>query len=115
MCSGTWSRPGIRSQRRQQLGSNDKSIERGGLAPSDRWPQAFLDWVVTVARDQTPDELVAMFQKESREFLDEPSLDEAIDCLANLVHWAHLSGVDSDVFSERAFERLAVWRNRTWE
>ncbi len=56
-----------------------------------------------------------MFQKESREFLDEPSLDEAVDCLANLVHWAHLSGIDSDGFSERAFERLAVWRNRTWE
>lgn len=57
---------------------------------------------------------VDKFREESREFLEDPSADEAVDCIATLICYAHRAGVSPSRLLGKALERLEVWEGRSY-
>lgn len=73
-------------------------------------------WVASnIIKMSTPEVMVRKFMEESQEFLEEPSLDEVIDCMVVLMFWAKQSGISADQVLTRMYERLEIWKQRTYE
>jgi hypothetical protein len=49
------------------------------------------------------------------EWLENPSVLEAVDVIACLVFWSTKVGYNTDQLLALMEERLAVWRERKWE
>lgn len=75
----------------------------------------WIEWFDEAMPDSTAENFVTKFEEESGEFLEEPSLEEAVDSIATLIGWAYFSGYTvSDV---QGALRLKLQKNkgRTFE
>lgn len=59
----------------------------------------------------TSNSVIAHFLREVKEFVDEPSPEEAADCLILLLHHAHKNGYS---LNRALKDKFAVNRARTW-
>lgn len=62
--------------------------------------------------DMTADEVVLKFKEEAKEFLDNPSGEEAADCIGALLIWAELEGLDMHL---EFTKKLEICKQRTYE
>ncbi len=73
------------------------------------------DWkefVETTFPLMTQDGQITKLAGEFQEFLDDPSADEAADCIIVLMSWANVEGIDLEAAVRAKIERN---RARTWQ
>lgn len=68
------------------------------------------DWGLATF-DMTADQVVLKFEEEAKEFLDNPSGEEAADCIGALLIWAEIKSID---ILQAFTEKLEVCKGRTF-
>lgn len=75
----------------------------------------WLAWFDEAMADATPAAFVRKFAEEAGEFVDSPSLEEAVDAFGCLIAWAHRSGHTQAEFLDTLRDKLAVNKQRAWQ
>ena len=78
----------------------------------DQFQREAGEWADGNFTTSTVASIISHFREEAGEFADEPSGEEAADCLLLLIHYAHKSGISLYQEAER---KLAINRKRIWK
>lgn len=79
------------------------------------WEQALAEFEFLCSQkfpDANAETRVTKFEEEAQEFLDDPSSEEAMDCIQVLLHWFWVQGLDPLCHFMAGMEKL---RGRSFE